>query len=141
MLIKPKLRILDDFGQGEYGAPRGDRKHRGNDWTCLPGSEITTLKGGNVTKLGYCYSGNLNFRYVEVATHIGGRGQVFCRYMYVEPMVKVGDWVNSLDVIGHCQDIASHHEGDTGKHMDNHVHVETFTIVDGKRKYFDSRDY
>ena len=144
MLIKPQLRIYDDFGGGAYGEPRGNHKHRGNDWVCMPGSYITNIKGGVVSRLGYCYSENLTFRYVEVksawvTSH--DEADVYCRYLYVEPTVKVGDWIARGDTIGHAQDVASYHMEGTDKSMLPHIHVETFRLVDNKREYFDSRDF
>jgi hypothetical protein len=143
MIIKPQLRAFDDFGAGEYGAPRGNHKHRGNDWVCMPGSYITAIRGGAVTKLGYCYSENLTFRYVEVKTADLENTPlaIYCRYLYVEPTVKVGDWISRGDTIGHAQDVAAYHMEGTDKSMMPHIHVETFRLVDGDREYFDSRDF
>ena len=114
-LITPK-RGTDNWGSGEFGAPRGDRKHRGIDYAALPGSLVLSPVTGTVTKLGYPYSDDLEFRYVQITSEDGADHRVF----YVDPNVKVGDRVfQGRSVIGEAQDLTGRYPGITP-----HVHYE-----------------
>lgn len=123
----PPERGCDDYGCGHYGAPRGSRDHNGRDVACYPGTLIGPIISGRVTKLGWVSKkpGKEHFRYVQVTDD----DDLNHRYMYVEPLVNVGEYVNRSDVIGRVQDIAGFHENrkeDKEKHkrMKNHVHYE-----------------
>jgi len=108
-----KKRGKDQQGAGHYGAPRGNRKHRGIDYACEPGSLVFSPIAGLVTKLGYPYSHDLSFRYVEISDSNGIRHRVF----YVYPTVIVGDFVTKSDTIGASQKLP--YEGIT-----QHCHYE-----------------
>ena len=54
MLIRPKVR-MDSEGSGEYGAPRGKRKHKGIDFCVDKGVEVRSHIDGVVSKLGKPY--------------------------------------------------------------------------------------
>ncbi len=110
-------RGTDDYGSGEFGAPRGDRTHKGIDYACYPGTVIESGVYGTVTKLGYPYAEALQYRYVEVTDSLRQRH----RYFYVDPSVDVGEKVMAGDSIGVSQDIAAHY---TNGVMKNHVHYE-----------------
>ena len=129
---KLPLRECDSMGCGHYGAPRGDRTHKGIDFTCPPDYEICSKIEGEVTKLGYPYRDALEFRYVEVTSSDGYRH----RYFYVEPLVHVGDFVEEGDVVGKCQDVAGHWGGG----MKNHVHYEIM-VPGNDREWVDPKDY
>lgn len=47
--IIPSVRGQDQQGSGEYGAPRGNRKHNGVDFSCLPKSKKLAVSAGEVT--------------------------------------------------------------------------------------------
>ncbi len=64
--ILAKERVMDTWGSGHFGASRGERTHIGIDYACSPGSQILAPCIGEVTKLGYPYSNDLSFRYVEI---------------------------------------------------------------------------
>lgn len=75
-----ELRGNDPTGHGYYGAKRGNRKHKGVDYVAKPKDEVFSPIDGIVTKLGYPYYGNLNFRYVEITNDT-----YRVRLMYVFP--------------------------------------------------------
>ena len=109
----------DAFGSGHFGAPRGGRDHLGCDYACAVGTKVCSLTNGVVTKLGYAYSDDLSYRYVEV-TDGGGYKH---RYFYVSPMVLVNDRIYRTDVLGTAQDISARYDDNLRK-MRNHVHYE-----------------
>ena len=113
-------RMNDPWGSGEFGAPRGNRTHKGIDYACYPRTEIQTPVSGTVTKLGYPYGDNLKFRYVEVTADDGMRHRLF----YVEPDIKRGAEVSAGDIVGISQDISSRYRDESKPAMINHVHYE-----------------
>ena len=115
-LIAPK-RGQDEYGSGEFGAPRGNHTHRGIDFAAAYGSELLSSVFGEVTKLGYPYADDLTFRYVEITDENSLRH----RFFYVSPLVEVGEDVFVGGIIGKVQDIAGRY---SDKHMINHFHYE-----------------
>lgn len=97
----PQTRGRDAHGAGYFGASRGSRTHNGVDFVCEPHEPVRCFKGGKVTKLGYPYSHDLSFRYVQV-TDAQGKN---CRYFYVSPTVELGDEVSAGDMLGTCQEL------------------------------------
>jgi murein DD-endopeptidase MepM/ murein hydrolase activator NlpD len=126
------IRGDDKFGAGFYRAPRGDHTHKGVDFCCSPGSKILAIKGGVITKLGYCYSDDLSFRYVEIMSSDG----LYARYLYVEPSLRVGDHVMMGDILGHSQSLDERYKGIT-----EHVHFECFEFEGIDKKYLDPNFY
>lgn len=121
MLIKPPIRRQDAWGAGEHHASRGDRLHNGIDFCCYPGSEVCSTVTGTVTKIGYPYSDDLSFRYVQVTDNSGLKH----RYFYVSPSVDNGDVVTIGDTLGLSQKL-----GDRYQEITEHFHYEI--IKDGK---------
>ena len=116
-------RGVDDWGSGEYGASRGGTKtHRGIDLACYSGTIIKSLVNGLVTKLGYPYSDDTSYRYVQVTESDGFKVRIF----YIGPLVEIGDYVHFGDNIGVAQDIAERYTS-PDKYMVNHVHLEVKT--------------
>lgn len=114
---KLEQRGCDAKGCGHFGASRGSRKHNGIDYKCDAGDKVLAPASGLVTHLGYCYSDDLTYRYVEITDKEGLRHRVF----YISPHVRIGNRVGcDVDVIGAAQDIQARH----GKDMRNHVHYE-----------------
>ena len=123
-------RGIDQWGDGAFGAPRGmkngkPKKHKGIDYACYPDTVIRSPVNGLCNKLGYCYSDDLFYRYVQIKTENGAR----YRFFYVEPDVVVGDYVHYQDEIGTAQNIAKRYSLPT-KYMKNHIHLEI--LVAGK---------
>lgn len=110
------VRIHDAWGNGEYGAKRGDRTHKGIDLAAYPFTIIQSMTPGRVSKLGHVYASDLRYRYVQITL-----GERDYRYFYVQPLVKVGEWVWTGTVIGRVQDIAGKYTTKE-KVMINHMH-------------------
>lgn len=119
-----KLRGCDNWGCGHYGASRGSRKHRGVDIECTPGDPAFCLNRGIVTKVGYPYSDDLSYRYVEIAD-AGYRW----RYFYVDPIVNKGDEVDAYTQIGRHQALGPRYPG-----ISEHLHLE---VIDSDGNYID----
>jgi len=119
----PEIRN-DSAGHGYYGAPRGSRTHKGLDFTCEPDFSVYSFSAGRVSKIGYPYSDDLSYRYVEVKTPEGLR----FRYFYVEAYnwIELTSDISAGQPIGDCQDIMARYPGD----MQNHYHLEIKTPDD-----------
>lgn len=129
---KAPLRGSDPMGQGHFGASRGHRKHQGIDYVFAPETGLMSPVTGVVTKLGYPYSRDLSFRYVEVTDEDGYKH----RFFYVLPGVAVGDQISEGDVIGFVQDIAIK----WGNGMKNHIHYEIM-VPGAERQYVDPEEF
>jgi|TARA_Y100000310_G_scaffold198415_1_gene198452 hypothetical protein len=127
----------DPAGAGHFGAPRGDRTHKGQDYCCLPGAEILApVPDGqvwSVSKWGYPYTdgyGGVNqvqtpiYRYVELKDLTGRRHRIF----YVDPLVELNDLVTCKTVIGITQDVTLRYP--QYPDMTPHVHYEVM-LPDG----------
>lgn len=127
--VRPPIRGVDSFGSGAYLASRGNRKHRGIDFSAMPGSLVEALAEGVVTKLGYAYPDDLSFRYVEVTDS----NMVKVRYFYISPLVAVGNNIVIGDVIGKVQDLGTRYPGITP-----HVH---FGVKDEQGNSLNPEEY
>jgi murein DD-endopeptidase MepM/ murein hydrolase activator NlpD len=115
--VLPARMRNDAMGLGHFGAPRGDRTHKGLDIIAAPGATVRAPLAGVVKRIGYVYAGNFDFQFVEIE---GDNGDL-ARVMYVTPLPGiVRRAVNRGDAIGTAQPIAAHHGGG----MINHVHLE-----------------
>ncbi len=114
----------DIHGQGHYGAPRGSRKHNGEDAACWPNSKVGSLLAGRVSKIGTPYRQEDNkphrnkLRYIQITTVIE-MDTYHLRYFYVEPMVQVSQTIAEGDIIGSAQDLRPIYP-----EMTPHVHFE-----------------
>lgn len=118
MAILPD-RESDDYGEGYFGASRGSRTHNGVDKGCFPNAQILAPVDGEVTKLGYPYSDDLSYRYVQITDKDGLNHRIF----YIYPHVQVGEICTAgVTVIGISQDISQRYT-EKGR-MNNHIHVE-----------------
>lgn len=123
MKILASQRKSDSFGGGHYGASRGNRKHNGKDYACYPESKVFSPVVGQVTRLGYPYSDDTSFRYVQITTREGYDVRVF----YVDPLVVLNEQVNESSIIGSSQELGKRYPEIT-----EHVHLE----VKGKNGQF-----
>ena len=110
-LFRAADRGVDIFGSGDFGAPRGDRVHTGTDFRCV----VVAPVAGEVTKIGYPYSDDLSYRYVQITDSDGYDVRCF----YVDPSVQVGDRVVVGTEIGTMQSLQGRYPG-----IIDHVHVE-----------------
>lgn len=124
------IRGIDKFGAGHFGASRdgGKRTHVGVDPITIAGADFLSRVEGTVSKLGYPYKGNLDYRYVQITAKNGW----LWRYHYVAPSVELCLKIKVGDKIGVCQDLQPRYPGIT-----QHVHFEI--KVDGE--YIDPTNY
>lgn len=121
-------RISDKFGEGHFGAPRGDHTHRGIDYCVPPESQILSPVAGEITKQGYPYGDDLSFRYVQITDKVGKQHRIF----YCEPILPIGRTVKEGTVIGFSQDLTERYPGITP-----HIHYEVMV----EEKYLDPEEY
>lgn len=118
-MITPSIRGYDLQGAGHFGAPRGNRTHKGIDFVCYVNADVTALSSGRVTKIGFpCDPGDGlkgHLRYVQVTDRNG----YAVRYFYVNPTVRVGKSVTVGSPIGLSQDLTTIYRGIT-----QHFHFE-----------------
>lgn len=126
------IRLRDKWGAGYYGASRGSRKHNGVDFVYKVGETVACLVSGTVTKVGYAYSDDLSYRYIEVQ---GDDGR-YCRYFYVDPSVRAGCPVRVGTSLGNAQDVGKRYPDIT-----IHCHFEVFETVGRGRNYLDPLEY
>ena len=119
LILQPPPRYQDPWGAGHFGASRGDRVHRGVDYACIKESILLSPVKGEVTKLGYPYSDDYSFRYVEVTDNRGYRH----RFFYVEPLVYEGNKVKVGHKLGIVQNLQTRYPDIT-----NHVHYEVIDL-------------
>jgi murein DD-endopeptidase MepM/ murein hydrolase activator NlpD len=116
------MRLSDKWGAGWFGAPRGDRTHKGVDYSAYPRTAILSITYGTVTKIGYTYADNLSFRYIQVTQYgnanIGAK--IDYRYFYVQPKanLKLGNLIHAGDVLGEVQDLTKRYPD-----IINHMHL------------------
>ena len=113
------VRSLDKWGDGEFGASRGTRTHKGVDYVAEPDQDIVAPTSGKVSKIGYPYSKNLSYRYIQISTEDGYVVRVF----YVSPAesINVGSTVDAGQKIGIYQSLQPLYDGIT-----DHVHLEIY---------------
>jgi murein DD-endopeptidase MepM/ murein hydrolase activator NlpD len=120
-MIIPTLRKPDRYGQGHYLAKRGDRVHEGVDLHVEPYSPYFSDVTGTVTRWGYPYANDLNFRLMEIRVD----AQTIIKYMYINPIVRPGHVVRVGQKLGVIQDLTEKYPG-----INNHVHFEVW--IEGK---------
>lgn len=113
-LHEMSLRKCDGHGCGHFGASRGGRTHNGIDLACQPKTLVYSPIAGVVSRVGYPYSDDLSYRYVEISD-----GHYSFRVFYVSPLVEVGQSVSKSSIIGEAQDLKPRYQGITP-----HLHLE-----------------
>lgn len=128
-----KIRGHDIHGDGEFGASRGSRKHKGIDLVCEGGTMIMSACDGTVTRCqGVVYSDPAlaNWHYVEITD----KDKVRNRYFYVQQWnIELGLFVRKGEPIGVAQGIEEQYPGITP-----HIHYE---VMKGRRNYLDPVKY
>ncbi len=95
------VRGSDAWGDGAFGASRGNRKHKGPDYLAAPGECVGSVCDGVIRRIGRCYVDTAEYKLVEIATD-----GALARLFYVNPEVLPGDEVRIGDTIGYAQDIS-----------------------------------
>ena len=110
------VRRLDAWGQGHFGAGRGNRRHDGVDFVALPGEEILSPIDGNLIRIARPYKDDPRYEGV-VIRGTGAWIGVEVKLFYVQGE-KSGP-VKAGDRIGTAQNLGPRYSGIT-----NHVHME-----------------
>jgi murein DD-endopeptidase MepM/ murein hydrolase activator NlpD len=136
LLIKAPVRY-DNWGSGEFGAPRKnvDRRyqHKGVDYAAQAGSVVVSPINGRVSRLGYCYATagpRAEYRLIEVIDELGAA----VRFLYLRPIVEVGQKIAIGDEIGAVQDLSKIYTG-----IKNHCHIDVHyngSFIDPDRYLF-----
>ena len=140
MFVLPEKREKDNWGEGHFGASRGARKHKGQDFYQPPGRIVYCSIPGKVTKIGYPYADDLSFRYVQITDSDGNRQ----RYFYVEPFVGncrsvvLGQRLAKGDQIGVVQDLTGRYNTPERGPIPNHFHFE---VISPDGEYIDPINY
>ena len=113
------LRGVDSYGSGAYGAPRGNRTHRGLDIVPLNGHSVRSPIDGVVIRHGVPYStNNGSLQLVEIQ----GKGKdddLNVKLMYLTPIVPVGHTVKRGSLVGFMESLQFRYKGIT-----DHIHLE-----------------
>ena len=117
------IRHSDKWGSGHFGAPRGDRRHRGVDFIVSPiGQIIVAPCAGDVVRYKRPYANPIN------GTLFNGlliRASDFeYTLFYLEPLIEViRTRVEEGQIIGHAQDISLKYP-----QMIAHIHMQFDSI-------------
>jgi hypothetical protein len=118
MIISPTgLGIRNDkAGGGYYGAPRGDRRHKGLDFECVPGQEIYMPRGGTLAWEHRPYKDDLNYSGAFIICD-----DMEFKLFYFKPHPGlIEKYVATGGAIGIAQDISKKYDDDD---MTPHVHL------------------
>jgi len=107
----------DAAGSGAFGSRRGTRTHTGVDYHCEPGAAILSPVDGTHSFYGYCYSNDLQWRYVQITDKDGNDHRLF----YCTSLIPLRSSVKKDEPIGIAQDISKRYHG---RGMLPHVHYE-----------------
>lgn len=120
-----KIRKSDAWGEGHFGAPRGNHSHKGLDLITEAGEAIFSPIDGKITKQGYTYTDDLSYRYVRIEND---KYQVDLYYTKMRDVFKLNDEVCEGDHIANAQDIAKRYSTKL-KPMINHCHMQVWIKV------------
>lgn len=107
----------DGAGGGYYGALRGNRKHAGIDFICIPGKTIVAPISGKIARVARPYADG-GYSGVEIVGEL-----MTVKVFYFNPLEHlVKCFVTQGEIIGKAQDITQRYLND--KAMTPHVHLE-----------------
>ncbi|NIV03279.1 hypothetical protein GWN26_01965 [Candidatus Saccharibacteria bacterium] len=111
----------DPAGSGNYGAPRGKRRHNGIDFLCTPGQTVRCpVALGRVIREARPYAHD--FKYSGLV--IQGK-HLAIKIFYLDPWPGIiGTVVKRGDPIGIAQDIREKYNGS----MEAHIHLAIFSF-------------
>lgn len=112
-------RGFDDFGSGAFHASRGNRKHNGVDYACVPGQDIYMPVEGKIERIAYPYASDLKWMGCYLTNRYIG-----IMMFYIRPNHKlIGQHIKQGDIIGKAQNIANKYNT-KDKTMTPHVHLQ-----------------
>lgn len=113
----------DLHGSGHFGAPRGNRTHKGQDYQIQPGQPFLAPFDCILVRFGFVYAHDLKYRLLEVHSIDEDFPGYKAKLMYLEPAQD--DYLNrqfvKFEPIGITQNIAEKYPGITP-----HVHLELY---------------
>ena len=116
------IRGQDKWGNGRYGAPRGDKPHKGSDFICVPGQEIVSPINGVFVRIKIPYAEPVKGVFFS-GVLLRGNGYDVTMF-YLEPLkAKVRMPVKKGEVIGIAQDLRIKYDEITP-----HIHLEFSSI-------------
>ena len=95
------VREVDAWGDGDFGASRGGRSHKGVDYLASLGERVGSPCDGVIRRIGRCYADTAEYKLMEIATD-----GALVRLFYVNPGVQPDNTVQIGDTIGYAQDIS-----------------------------------
>ncbi len=118
-VLNGTIRKKDKWGEGHYGASRGNRKHNGIDIVAQLGKDVLSPIEGKVVRVSYPYASDLSYAGLLIdglGVHKGIEVKIF--YMKPSPNI-VGKTVRPGQKIGSVQNLSPKYPGIT-----NHIHIE-----------------
>ena len=119
------IRKNDDWGSGEWGAPRGSRLHMGADYKCIPGQRIVSPIDGKVIRESKPYAHEPYSGFL-----IRGRTMEI-KIFYIDIRRElIGQWIRAGTVLGIAQDISRKYrkKDDYSMIMTPHIHIQIVSI-------------
>jgi len=123
------VRIIDAWGGGVFGSPRGSRIHKGLDiaaYPCVP--VISVFPECTVTRIGRAYAdGTLHSIHLQgLNDHSDWR----IKLLYTRPIATLfeGHTLYVGNDVGRAEDVSNHHMQKSFKHgaMTNHIHFALY---------------
>lgn len=104
----------DTAGDGHFGAPRGNRTHKGTDYRCYPNEPVSAPMFGKIVRLAKPYGDD---KWLGVLIRNSTyEGKLF----YMDPYTdRIGSYVTEGECIGYAQDISQKYPN---QGMESHVH-------------------
>ena len=110
----------DSKGAGHFGAPRGNRKHAGYDFLCIPWQSVCCpIDDATIVRIARPYDD------LEYSGAVIEAARITIKMFYFEVNANlIGKKVRQGEAIGHAQDISKRY----GPSMRPHVHLEIIAI-------------
>lgn len=119
---KHTVRGQDVWGNGRYGASRGDKRHKGSDFICLPGDEVYAPTKAMVERIAYPYAEP--YKNIMYSGLLLIANDYTIKMFYFEPLKSVlKTTVEEGQLIGHAQAISKRYPK-----MIDHIHLQIDSI-------------
>lgn len=145
------FRGVDAHGGGGFGAPRGSRKHPGQDFIGNPGDTAVAVMLGSISRIGMAYNDDPSTELDESelgSIHIFGKGpskDMWAKVLYVkpDPSLTLGSTVQPGQTIGVVQDRNAYVKDKDIGPMTNHVHLtlKIRDLISGKWRVVNPTHY
>jgi len=119
---KLNIRASDRWGEGNFGKPRGMRKHLGLDFAIQPNMPVYfPFKEGIITRVARPYVQDKRYSGCRIEAEDAGL-EYICKLFYFNPDINLITYKDTLvkwDVIGFANDLNSRYPD-----IINHVHIQ-----------------